>query len=81
MVTEAQIEAVLRRLRPALQADGGDIQLVGVYGNSARVRLTGACATCPTAHVTLYLGVETAMQMGKGLDRAARESLFSIERR
>ena len=49
-------------IRPALQADGGDIELVTVSGNCADVRLTGMCAGCPSAHMTLHVGVETALR-------------------
>ena len=42
------MEAVLARVRPFMQADGGDIELVDVSGNSAGVRLTGMCAGCPS---------------------------------
>jgi Fe-S cluster biogenesis protein NfuA len=56
------VEGVLGRIRPMLQADGGDIELVEVYGNSARVRFTGMCAGCPSAHLTLYMGVEMALR-------------------
>jgi Fe-S cluster biogenesis protein NfuA len=62
MVSRAQIEGVLERVRPLLQADGGDIELVDVAGNDATVRLTGVCATCPSAHMTLHLGVELALR-------------------
>ena len=62
MVTRERIEAVLDRVRPFMQADGGDIELVDVAGNSADVRLTGMCAGCPSAHMTLYLGVENALR-------------------
>ena len=62
MVTRERIEAVLDRVRPFMQDDGGDIELVDVAGNSADVRLTGMCAGCPSAHMTLYLGVETALR-------------------
>ena len=62
MVTRERIETILERLRPFLQADGGDIELVAVDGNSADVKLTGMCAGCPSAHMTLYLGVETAIR-------------------
>ena len=62
MVTREGVEAVLARVRPFLQADGGDIELVDVTGNSAGVKLTGMCAGCPSAHMTLYLGVETALR-------------------
>jgi len=62
MLTRERVEAVLERVRPFMQADGGDIELVDVDGNSADVRLTGMCAGCPSAHMTLYLGVETALR-------------------
>ena len=45
-----------------MRADGGDIELIDVVGNSADVKLTGLCAGCPSAHMTLYLGVETALR-------------------
>ena len=62
MITTDQIESVLTRVRPFIQADGGDIQLVRLDGNSAEVRMTGRCAGCPSAHMTLYLGVENALR-------------------
>lgn len=62
MMTRERVEAVLARVRPFMQADGGDIELVEVDGNSAGVKLTGMCAGCPSAHMTLYLGVETALR-------------------
>jgi Fe-S cluster biogenesis protein NfuA len=62
MVSRERVETVLQRIRPLLQADGGDIELLGVDGNNARVRLTGMCAGCPSAHMTLYLGVEMALR-------------------
>ena len=62
MVTKERVEAVLARVRPFMQADGGDIELVEVNGNSAGVKLTGMCAGCPSAHMTLYLGVESALR-------------------
>ena len=62
MVTRERVETVLERVRPFLQADGGDIELVEVHGNSARVRLTGMCSGCPSAHMTLYMGVEMALR-------------------
>jgi Fe-S cluster biogenesis protein NfuA len=62
MVTKERVEAVLERVRPFMQADGGDIELVDINGNSADVKLTGMCAGCPSAHMTLYLGVETALR-------------------
>jgi Fe-S cluster biogenesis protein NfuA len=62
MITKERVEAVLDRVRPYLQADGGDIVLVDVRGNSADVRLTGLCAGCPSAQMTLHLGVEAALR-------------------
>ena len=62
MVTRDRVEAILARVRPFLVADGGDIELVEVIGNSAIVRLSGVCAKCPSAHMTLHLGVETALR-------------------
>ena len=62
MITRERVEAVLNRVRPFMQADGGDIELVDVTGNCADVKMTGMCANCPSAHMTLYLGVETALR-------------------
>ena len=62
MITRERVEAVLGRVRPFLQADGGDIELIDISGDSADVKLTGLCAACPSAHMTLYLGVETALR-------------------
>jgi NifU-like protein len=52
----AAIEAALAELRPRLKADGGDCQFVGVEGDVVRVRMTGACAGCQLASMTV-LGV------------------------
>jgi Fe-S cluster biogenesis protein NfuA len=62
MLSRERVETVLDRIRPLMQADGGDIELVDIDGNSARVRLTGMCAGCPTAHLTLHMGVEMALR-------------------
>ena len=62
MITKERVESVLGRVRPFLQADGGDIEVIGVDGNSVDVKLTGMCAGCPSAHMTLYLGVEAALR-------------------
>jgi len=56
---KARIEAVLAKIRPSLQADGGDVELVEVTdAGVARVRLTGACKGCPMSQMTLKNGVE-----------------------
>ena len=62
MSMHVAVEAILARIRPAILADGGDIELVALEGTVARVRLTGACAGCPMAHMTLHLGLETALR-------------------
>jgi Fe-S cluster biogenesis protein NfuA len=62
MDLHGRIQIVLGRLRPYLQADGGDIELLDVTGNKATVRLTGKCAGCPSAHLTLHVGVEMALK-------------------
>jgi Fe-S cluster biogenesis protein NfuA len=62
MIPRERIQSVLDRVRPFLQADGGDIELLSVTGNSADVRLTGMCAGCPSAHMTLHVGVEMAIR-------------------
>jgi Fe-S cluster biogenesis protein NfuA len=62
MISRERVQAVLDRVRPFLQADGGDIELIAVEGNSADVRLSGMCAGCPSAHMTLYVGVEAALR-------------------
>jgi Fe-S cluster biogenesis protein NfuA len=62
MVSMERVQGVLDRVRPFLQADGGDIELLTVNGNSAAVRLTGMCAGCPSAHMTLHVGVEAALR-------------------
>jgi Fe-S cluster biogenesis protein NfuA len=54
--------SILERVRPLLQADGGDIVLLEVVGTKARVRLAGKCAGCPSAALTLHLGVEMAIK-------------------
>ena len=54
-----QIEQALDKIRPALQRDGGDIELVDVEEDGVvKVRLTGACSGCPMSQMTLKQGVE-----------------------
>jgi Fe-S cluster biogenesis protein NfuA len=56
------VEKVLGRIRPALQADGGDVELVDVEGGVVKVRLTGACGGCPMASITLKNGIEALLK-------------------
>ena len=62
MTQRRDIEAVLSDLRPLLQADGGDIELVDVVANKAYVRLIGKCAGCPSSYLTLHIGLELALR-------------------
>ena len=54
-----KVEAVLKDIRPLLATDGGSVELVDVSDDGVvKVRLTGACAGCPTADATLKMGIE-----------------------
>ncbi len=53
-----KIEETINLIRPALQADGGDVELVDVVDGVVQVRLTGACHGCPSAAVTRHHGIE-----------------------
>ena len=59
-----RVEEALNGIRPALQADGGDIELVDVDEKEGivRVQLQGACSGCPSAQITLAMGVERAIK-------------------
>ncbi len=57
-----KIERALESIRPALQADGGDVELVSVENGVVKVRLTGACSGCMMSQVTLTEGIEKAIK-------------------
>lgn len=57
-----KVEAVLKNIRPALQNDGGDVELVEVDQGIVKVRLKGACNGCPMAAMTLKNGIERALK-------------------
>lgn len=57
-----QVEKVINRIRPALQADGGDCELVDVTEGVVRLRLTGSCDGCPSSTMTLQMGIERALK-------------------
>ena len=57
-----QVENVINQIRPLLQADGGDIELVDVEDGVVKVRLQGACAGCPGAQMTLKMAVERKLK-------------------
>ena len=58
---EEKVQAVLDKIRPNLQADGGDVELVEVKDGIVSVRLTGACGSCPSSTFTLKMGIERAL--------------------
>ena len=71
-----QVEKALDDIRPALQADGGDIEFVDVVDGVVQVRLQGACAGCPMSQITLTNGVERHLKnVVPGVDRV--ENLVS----
>ncbi|CAD2077584.1 Fe/S biogenesis protein NfuA [Jeotgalicoccus aerolatus] len=56
-----QVEDVLNKLRPFLLRDGGDVELVDVEEGIVKLRLLGACGTCPSSTITLKAGIERAL--------------------
>ena len=57
-----KVEKAIEKIRPFLQQDGGDIELVDVVGRVVKVKLKGACGCCPMAQMTLKNGVERALK-------------------
>lgn len=57
-----RVEATLATIRPNLQADGGDVELVDVTDGVVKVRLQGACHGCPMAAMTLQMGIERILR-------------------
>ncbi|RMF94009.1 MAG: NifU family protein [Candidatus Schekmanbacteria bacterium] len=53
-----KVKSVIDKIRPRLQMDGGDIELVSIEDNVVKVKLQGACHGCPGAQMTLKMGVE-----------------------
>lgn len=53
-----KVKSVLDKIRPMLQADGGDVELINVEDGVVKVRLQGACAGCPMSQMTLKQGIE-----------------------
>ncbi len=62
MTVEQQVRDALEELRPALQMDGGDVELVAVSDGVVTVRLLGACGGCPMATMTLVGFVEERLK-------------------
>jgi Fe-S cluster biogenesis protein NfuA len=59
---QEKIQVVLDKIRPMLQADGGDVEFVDVTDGVVKVRLQGACAGCPMSQMTLKNGIERLLK-------------------
>lgn len=60
---EREVDRELDRLRPAMEADGGGCHLVGIEEDgTVKIRLRGTCLACPSADLTLKLGIETSLK-------------------
>ncbi len=58
-----QVQKALDKVRPGLQADGGDVELVDVSADGVvKVKLTGACHGCPMSQMTLKMGIEKILK-------------------
>ena len=57
-----RVEQVINRIRPAVQMDGGDIELVDVVDGLVKLRLVGSCSGCPSSTMTLKMGIERAIR-------------------
>ena len=57
-----KVEEVLNKIRPALQNDGGDVELVDINDGIVKVKLTGACDGCPMSTLTLKMGIEKILK-------------------
>jgi len=57
-----RIQVVLNKIRPMLQADGGDVEFIDVADGVVKVRLQGACAGCPMSQMTLKNGIERLLK-------------------
>lgn len=56
------VETVLDELRPYLMADGGNVELVEIDGPIVKLRLQGACGSCPSSTMTLKMGIERRLR-------------------
>ena len=61
-LTLENVEKVLDELRPFLMADGGNVEVVEIDGTIVKVRLQGACGSCPSSTMTLKMGIERKMR-------------------
>ena len=61
-MNKVEVEKIIQEIRPNLQADGGDIELVDIKGDIVQVKLKGACAGCPMSQMTVKWGVENVLK-------------------
>ncbi|MBS3026784.1 MAG: NifU family protein [Dolichospermum sp. DET50] len=61
-LTIANVETVLDEMRPYLISDGGNVEIVELDGPIVRVRLQGACGSCPSSTMTLKMGIERRLK-------------------
>ena len=61
-LTTENVETVLNELRPFLMADGGNVEIVEIDGPIVKVRLQGACGSCPSSTMTLKMGIERKLR-------------------
>jgi len=61
-LTVENVERVLDELRPYLMADGGNVEIVEIDGPVVKVRLQGACGSCPSSTMTLKMGIERKLR-------------------
>jgi len=61
-LTNANVEKVLDDLRPYLMSDGGNVELVEIDGPVVKLKLQGACGTCPSSAMTLKMGIERRLR-------------------
>jgi len=61
-MTDKEVNEVLDDIRPWLQADGGDVELVSVEDGVVKVKFLGGCAGCPFAGMTLQMGIENYLK-------------------
>jgi Fe-S cluster biogenesis protein NfuA len=62
MTEKEKVQDAIDKIRPSLQADGGDVELVDYTGGVVKVRLRGACAGCPMSQMTLKNGIERMLK-------------------
>ncbi|MGC9503186.1 NifU family protein [Baaleninema sp.] len=62
VLTKENVEKVLDELRPYLMADGGNVELMDIDGPIVKLRLQGACGSCPSSAMTLKMGIERRLR-------------------